>query len=79
MVPETALGSDQGGVYVLVANAENVVEQRKVRPGQRVGDLRVIDSGLKADDRVLSAGLARVVPGEKIDPALKVADAPQSK
>src|SRR5262245_19043115 len=30
LLPDTALGSDQGGRYVLVVNTDNVVEQRKV-------------------------------------------------
>ena len=55
LVPEVALGSDQGGRYVLVVNGDNVVEQRKVGAGQTVGEMRVIDSGLKPDDRVVSS------------------------
>ena len=46
LVPESALGSDQGGRYVLVVNKDNVVEQRKVEIGPTVGELRVIESGL---------------------------------
>jgi RND family efflux transporter MFP subunit len=75
LVPEVALGSDQGGRYVLVVNGENVVEQRKVAVGQIVGDQRVIESGLKADDRVVVSGLIRAIPGAKVDPQLKTADA----
>jgi RND family efflux transporter MFP subunit len=75
LVPEAALGSDQGGRYVLVVNSENVVEQRKVDVGQIAGDQRVIDSGLKPDDRVVVTGLIRAIPGQKVDPQLKTADA----
>ena len=38
LVPDVALGSDQGGRYVLVVNKDNVVEQRKVEIGQLVDD-----------------------------------------
>jgi RND family efflux transporter MFP subunit len=69
-VPDVALGSDQAGRYVLVVNGENVVEQRKVRTGPLKGELRVIESGLKADDRVITAGLLRASPGQKVDPQL---------
>ena len=48
LVPDVALGSDQSGRYVLVVNGDNVVEQRKVRTGPVEGELRVIESGLKA-------------------------------
>ena len=33
LVPDVALGSDQGGRYVLVVNKDNVVEQRRVEAG----------------------------------------------
>jgi hypothetical protein len=32
--------------------------------------LRVIEDGLKADDRVVIAGLLHAVPGQKVDPQL---------
>lgn len=75
MVPDAALGSDQAGRYVLVVNSENVVEQRKVRVGPLEGGLRVIEEGLKADDRVVTAGLLRAIPGQKVDPQPKKVEA----
>ena len=74
-VPDVALGSDQSGRYLLVVNSENVVEQRKVRVGPQEGELRVIEEGLKADDRVVTAGLLRAIPGQKVDPQLKKIEA----
>jgi RND family efflux transporter MFP subunit len=76
LVPDVALGSDQAGRYVLVVNDDNVVEQRKVRIGQTEGDLRVIESGLQADDRVVIAGLLRAIPGQKVDPQLQKIEEP---
>lgn len=78
LVPDVALGSDQGGRYVLVVNTENVVEQRKVRVGPTDGDLRVIESGLKTDDRVVVAGLLRAIPGQKVDPQLQKIEQPRA-
>jgi len=75
LVPDVALGSDQSGRYVLVVNGENVVEQRKVRTGPLEGDLRVIESGLKPDDRVITAGLLRAIPGQKVDPQVRKLEA----
>ena len=75
LVPDVALGSDQSGRYVLVVNGENVVEQRKVQTGPLEGDLRVIDSGLKPDDRVVTAGLLRAIPGQKVDPQVRKIEA----
>jgi RND family efflux transporter MFP subunit len=68
LVPETALGTDQGGRYLLVVNKDNVVEQHKVEIGQVDGADRVIEKGLNPDDRVIVAGLLRAIPGQKVDP-----------
>ncbi len=76
LVPDSALGSDQAGRYVLVVNADNVVEQRKVVTGPLDVDLRVIESGLKPDDRVIVAGLLRAIPGQKVDPQLRKTETP---
>ncbi len=75
LVPDVALGSDQGGRYVLVVNKDNVVEQRKVTIGPKVGELRAIESGLKPDDRVVVTGILRAIPGQKVDPQLQTAAA----
>jgi len=80
LVPDVALGSDQAGRYVLVVNRENVVEQRKVLTGPLEGDLRVIETGLKPDDRVVTTGLLRAIPGQKVDPQLqKIEASPAAK
>jgi RND family efflux transporter MFP subunit len=78
LVPDTALGSDQSGRYVLVVTGENVVEQRKVETGPLEGDLRVIESGLKPEDRVVTAGLLRAVPGQKVDPQVQKIEQPSA-
>ena len=71
LVPDTALGSDQSGRYLLVVSGDNTVEQRKVTTGQVENGLRVIETGLKPEDRVVIAGLLRVIPGQKVDPQLQ--------
>ena len=76
LVPDAALGADQAGRYVLVVNADNVVEQRKVQTGPLDGGLRMIESGLKADDKVVVAGLLRAIPGQKVDPQLQKIETP---
>jgi len=74
-VPDVALGSDQGGLYVLLVNKDSVVEQRKVEAGPGVDGKRVIQSGLTADDRVIVTGLLRAIPGQKVDPQTETAAA----
>jgi membrane fusion protein, multidrug efflux system len=68
LVPDAALGTTQSGRYLLVVNKDDVIEQRGVQTGQAYGPLRVIDSGLHPDDRVVIAGLARAIPGQKVVP-----------
>ena len=41
----------------------------------QAGGLRVIEEGLKADDRIVTAGLLRAIPGQKVDPQLKKIEA----
>jgi RND family efflux transporter MFP subunit len=78
LVPETALGSDQAGRYLLVVDNDNVVDKRNVTVGPAVDELRVIEKGLAPDDRVIIAGLSRAVPGQKVSPET-VADAAAAK
>ena len=68
LVPDVAIGSDQGGRYVLIVNKDNVVEQRRVDPGQLIGDLRAIRKGLTKDDRVVVGGIMRAIPGQIVEP-----------
>ena len=75
LVPAVALGTDQGGRYVLVVNGENTVEQRKVEVGPMRGELAIIENGLKPDDRVIVAGIMRAIPGQKVDPQTQTAQA----
>ncbi len=78
LVPDAALGSDQGGQYVLVVNNENVVEQRKVEIGPVEGTLRVIEKGLGPEDRVVIAGILRAIPGQKVNPKLQTIEQPRA-
>ena len=68
LVPDEALGADQGGSYLLVVDKNNVVQQKTVQTGQLVGKLRVIASGITADDRVVVSGNQRAMPGAKVAP-----------
>ena len=69
LVPDRALGNSQQGRYVLIINDKNVVEQRTVETGDAVdGGMRVIKSGLGANDRVVVSGIQRAIPGSVVKP-----------
>jgi multidrug efflux pump subunit AcrA (membrane-fusion protein) len=69
LVPDAALGMDQGGRYLLVVNADHAVAQKHVTAGPLRGTLRVIETGLDPEDLVVVDGLQRAVPGQTVDPA----------
>jgi len=70
LVPDSAIVSDQAKKIVFTVNSDNVVTATPVVLGQINEGLRVITSGLKADDRVVIEGIANpaVRPGAKVDP-----------
>ncbi|HAH49186.1 efflux RND transporter periplasmic adaptor subunit [Gimesia sp.] len=68
LVPEEAIGSDQRGDFLRVVNEKNIVEHRAVETGILVDGKRVIESGLKPDDRVVVVGLQRAQPGKEVNP-----------
>jgi membrane fusion protein, multidrug efflux system len=68
LVPDTAIGTEQVKKLVFVLDDKDVAQPRYVTLGQLVDGLRVIKSGLKADDRVVINGLMRVRPGVKVTP-----------
>jgi hypothetical protein len=76
LVPEEALGSDQGQRYVFVLNEKDEVVYRPVKLGPQVERLRVIAEGITADDRVIVNGLQRVRAGVKVVPKDAVAVKP---
>jgi RND family efflux transporter MFP subunit len=78
LVPQTALGYDQMGIYILAVNGQNVVERRGVKPGAQVGDHTVIEEGLRGDEWVVVTGLLRAIPGAKVSPVRKPAEAAQA-
>mgnify|MGYP005855506715 CR=1 FL=1 len=63
LIPEEAIGSDQGQKFVYTVNAKGEVEYRHVKIGQPFGTLRVVQSGLAATDTVIVSGMQRVRPG----------------
>jgi RND family efflux transporter MFP subunit len=71
VVPEVALGYDQLGPYVLLVDAQNMVQHRPVKLGIRVDGDRVIQSGLTGDEWVIIQGQMRAFPGKLVTPIRK--------
>ncbi len=68
VVPNSAVGNDQEGDYVLVVDGNDTVIRRPVAKGPMAGKGCAIRSGLTAADRVIVAGLTRAKAGAKVTP-----------
>jgi len=77
LIPEEALGSDQGQNFVYLVTDDNRARKRYVKVGPREdGGLRVIESGLAGNERVIQKGLQRVRDGALVAPQVAEASAP---
>ncbi len=66
VIAEAALGLDQGQKFVYVVNDNNEVVYRKVALGPLLKGFRVIESGVKEGERVITSGLQRIRPKDKV-------------
>ena len=65
-VPLQAVQRTINGASVFVVDAESKVVTRPVQPGGVQGNLWIINSGLKAGDRVIVEGIQKVQPGATV-------------
>lgn len=69
LVDENAIGTDLGGKFVLTVGSDNVVELRHLQIGALQEDgMRVVLSGLEANERYIVNGLQRARPGLPVTP-----------
>ena len=68
LVDEVAVGRDDAGSYVLVVDDNGTVERRAVEVGEVYKRMRIIESGLGPEDRVVVNGLQRARPGGEVEP-----------
>lgn len=75
LVPDTAIGTDQANRFVMVVGPGDTAVRKQVALGPLVDGLRVIQDGVSKDDWVVTRGLSRIRPGQRMVPqreALKV-------
>ena len=70
LIPDSAIVSDQARKIVFTVGADNVVQAKPVTLGPLVDGLRVIRTGLAANDNIVLDGLANpmVRPKAKVNP-----------
>lgn len=66
LVPEVAIGADQSRRFVFVIGEQDVPERRYVQLGRTLGEMRIIASGLRPEDRVVVRGVQRVRGGNPV-------------
>jgi membrane fusion protein (multidrug efflux system) len=69
VIPQAALQIDQQGAFVLVLDAENRVQTRRIQLGATQGGDVIVLEGLKAGELVITQGLQKVRPGQVVSAA----------
>jgi RND family efflux transporter MFP subunit len=70
LLPDEAIGVDQAEKYVYVVEQDNKVRRQSVVTGPIAKGLRVIRSGISAEDQVIVSGLQRARPGISVAPQI---------
>ena len=70
LVTQGAVVEAQGINSVAVVKADDTIEMRVVKPAERIGNLIILDSGLKPGERIVVEGLQKVRAGVKVKPQL---------
>ena len=69
LVPDTIIGTDQSRKFVFVLNEQNQMTRKFVTIGKlHTSELRVIETGLDATDRIVVNGLMRARAGMTVEP-----------
>jgi multidrug efflux system membrane fusion protein len=63
VVPSKAVGDQQGDLYVFVVGNDNKVEFKNVTAGTSYKNMRIIEKGLSAGEKVVVNGLQKLKPG----------------
>jgi len=68
LISDLAVGYDQGQPIVYVVGADDVATAKPVKLGALSEGLRVVESGVAAEDRVIVDGIVHLRPGIKVAP-----------
>jgi hypothetical protein len=68
LLPDAAVILDQSQHLVMTVQTDGTIKPKIVKTGDLRGGLRVIQSGLEPNDRVVINGLVRAQPGAKVNP-----------
>lgn len=63
VIPLKCVFEVQGTMQAYVINSENKTELRTLKIGSKLGQLAVIESGIKPNEKVISEGILKIKPG----------------
>lgn len=66
-IPQAAIQPGPNGNYVYVVNGNNTVAMHPVKVLQVERDIALVDSGVRAGDKVVMLGQSRLEPGAKVE------------
>jgi multidrug efflux system membrane fusion protein len=67
LVPSQTIQTGQQGQYVFVLNPDDTVEFRPVVSNRTLDGQAIVEKGLKANEKVVTDGQLRLVPGAKVE------------
>src|SRR5438105_7757309 len=80
LIPDKVISSQQGLKYAFVVKPDGTIERRNLETGSRFEGKRIVKSGLKDGENVVSTRLQLIQPGMKVTPVPEEASAgPEAK
>jgi membrane fusion protein, multidrug efflux system len=76
LIEDKVISSQQGVKYVFVVKADNAIERRNIETGPLFEGKRIVKSGLKNGERVVSTRLQILQPGMPVQPVPEEKPAP---
>jgi membrane fusion protein, multidrug efflux system len=70
LVPQRCVTELQGQYSVFVVNAENKIESKQIKIGEKIGDYWIVSDGLEPQDKIVLEGLQKVGSGQDVNPVL---------
>lgn len=67
VVPQSAVQEDREGRYVFTVDAENRIQQRRIKTGAAIGTNWAVESGLMTGETIIVQGVQKVSPGQIVE------------
>lgn len=67
-VPQTAVLQDRDGRFLYVMSENNIVRQRRIDTGAKIGDLWAVRQGVKSGEKIVVQGTQRLSDGIAVQP-----------